>query len=204
MVVLVNHIKLLTVKLFLLGLIVLGGFPPFEVRHAHAGGFLPHEHLGEGDRPCKPFGKPVSHDHDHVHDHENYPQRPVRESVNDQDSENGIPVSSQEPTTNEDWHHHLTWLGLLVGTDWQSAELTDSQRPGLSCDTYVSSFLGSDEVIRMSVSLVSGNWIHGPPKWLRFMKHKQTYNLTYRYLLGSGSPPLCDVSRHERSGVLLS
>ncbi len=183
-------------KLLLASLVLLGAGPRLEVRHRHDGGSAPHRHGREGARGHHAHHHGAVPDRGEAHDHHDGGHgHATRESSPPE-------VAHDRLSPGEDWHVHVAWFFGLF----------DEGRPGLPGSGPESrAFAGPDDVQLAAVAdqpglasvppglalLIS---VHGPPRLGPAdpaPRHLST--------LPDRRPPahLCDVARHERSGVQL-
>ena len=212
-----KRFRVRAVNFLLLGLIALGGVPLFEVRHSHEGGAQQHCHAREEHQSHDQTGASVHHGHPHTHDdgaglrHEmanevhghSHPHQDQLAEAHIHDETQPAPVAN-EPSgqpDSDDWHLHGSWFGWLIGEDPSVATSTGavtqeqgSLAPGAS---------PVDEFVRSPQIRASLIWMHGPPGWFRPIGDLCADQSIQLVSLQSASPPLCDMSRHERSGVLL-
>jgi hypothetical protein len=88
------------------GLLVLGGMPSFEVRHAHAGGSAPHGH-----QQVKSTQKTKSDHHQHPHHHHSVGHLHLAGEGHGASDRSPTP----EPDEKNESHTHFSWIGWLVG-----------------------------------------------------------------------------------------
>lgn len=206
---LLKRFRVRAVNLLLLGLIALGGFPLFEVRHSHAGGTLPHSHAGE-DRQSHDHSHDHSahhHHHDSSHEAHGHPHPHQGHHTEEQAQHHTQPApvpheTSGQPDSDE-WHLHGSWFGWLIGGDASVATSAGAVPQDQDQGPLVPGMSPVDEVVRSPQIRVSLIWMHGPPGWFRPIGGLCADQPIQLVSLQSASPPLCDMSRHERSGVLL-
>jgi hypothetical protein len=179
------------VRVVLAGFVAVGGLPRLELSHDHEGGGLPHHH-GHSDRERTDEFHDVHHG-DHlghgwlVHEH----TTSVRPS-------DGHPVTSARATNR---HTHGLLFGGLGG-DWWRPLVPDAS--AIHDDSSTVQLTGPQETPRASHSLSIHallKYLHGPPNWVL---HQELVRLKVRPRADCGPDQLlCDVARHERTGVLL-
>ena len=173
------------------GLLVLGGMPSFEVRHAHAGGSAPHgHHQVKSTQPTKSD----HHQHPHHH-HSDGHLHPAGEG-------HGTSDRSPTPESREqnESHTHFSWIGWLVGDtfshspEFGNASLDDQNA------LMATSTPGISELSRSILVISLSTYFHGPPPWIPIQALTKSCSFNRSHCLAA---PLCDIARHERSGVQL-
>jgi hypothetical protein len=205
----------------LTGLMIAGMMPPIDSNHAHSGGHLPHSHSGTDFASGRSIAE--VHDHGHTHTHNTNHRASndgSRKSAGNESAEHGhshdnideddVTGSGRHGTDSYDetlssnasldWHSHNGLLEWLTGKDWTSVS-SDGNIYDKSAESYfVTCCPYPNEIAGSSFIRAAAIWIHGPPAWICHDPGGIPYRTGHHE---SSSPPLCDASRHERSGVLL-
>ena len=177
--------------------------PSLELRHEHTGGSDPHHHHRiERTGPDEIVAQHHHHDHhphlDHVHQHE-HPSSVHSQNESPITDDPAIPASN-DASGHTDWHTHISWIGWLLGDQLEGAssdEISTVSHPSASlaiCPPGVS------EPFRMKLVTTYLTYIHGPPPWIFGQVLRHSHKFSHAHEL---PPPLCDIARHERSGVQL-
>lgn len=95
---------------------------------------------------------------------------------------------------------HGSLLGWLIGNDCTIVAFSEAVANEPHRSDFFAFDSDIDELLRSTFVRSTMIWTHGPPFWLRFFADVQV-DLPDAWQ--SASPPLCDSSRHERTGVLL-
>lgn len=181
--------------------------PSLELSHSHEGGRSPHSH--EPERPGTHHSPSkllrIRHDefHGHPHDHADslprlaFPGHLHEHAADQSEKSEGSLSDTDDPS---DRHSHVYWFGGLLGhglsteSDNESLGATSITESWLSFRTAQDSGIGSYFLRSATI------WIQGPP-WQRRLDH--SVSKAFCRSRERSFPPLCDIARHERTGVLV-
>lgn len=176
--------------------------PSFELRHEHTGGNDPHHHHRIESTGLVKIVAQNHHAHDHhsAHDHEH-----EHHSSNHHQDESPIADEPASPATHDvaertDWHTHTSWIGWLLGDDLGGASSDETATVSHPSASLATSSSRVSELFRIKLVTTYLTYIHGPPPWIfgQVLHHSHKFSLAHKL-----PPPLCDIARHERSGVQL-